>query len=161
MSSSNYSKFFLNLTFDYHCSIRNTSGRVSDSFTCWIVFQISNFASQKCENGAHCNTTRKAYLSRSPQVILGYEKPSFSVGLHWQIHALILPFRLQISCRVKEIQGSAGAHIILDPQLDDIANALSCFDIRLPYSDHIHRSSSLGVNSKIYGTGSWWEMTRN
>ena len=56
-------------------------------------------------------------------------------------------------CRVKEIQGSAGVHIILDPQLDDIANTLSCFDIRLPYSDNFQRPSSLMNNHKLYSTG--------
>ena len=61
--------------------------------------------------------------------------------------------RLNKLCRVKEIQGSAGVHIILDPQLDDIANTLSCFDIRLPYSDYFQRPPSLINNYKLYSTG--------
>ena len=50
--------------------------------------------------------------------------------------------------RVKEIQGSAGAHIVLDPHLDDLSESLSCFDIRLPFSDIPVRGTG-GFNAKI------------
>ena len=53
---------------------------------------------------------------------------------------------------MKEIQGSAGAHIVLDPQLDDLSTALSSFDIRLPFSDIPKGKSS--ANGVVVGSGS-------
>jgi uncharacterized protein YcgL (UPF0745 family) len=32
--------------------------------------------------------------------------------------------------RVKEIQGTTGVHVILDPQSEDLSRTLSCFDLR-------------------------------
>lgn len=53
--------------------------------------------------------------------------------------------------RVKEIQGTTGVHIILDPQPDDVSEAISKFDLRLPISESSGQSK--GYNSR-YGSGS-------
>lgn len=57
---------------------------------------------------------------------------------------------------MKEIQGSAGAHIVLDPQLDDLSTALSSFDIRLPFSDLPSKGKSISSangNGVALGSG--------
>ena len=50
---------------------------------------------------------------------------------------------------MKEIQGTTGVHILLDPQIEDTSEALSAFDLRLPISE----SSSLnkGYSSRLVG----------
>ena len=50
---------------------------------------------------------------------------------------------LPLSPRVKEIQGTTGVHIVLDPQSEDVADALSTFDLRLPLSDSSHKVTPL------------------
>ena len=49
---------------------------------------------------------------------------------------------------MKEIQGSAGAHIVLDPQLDEVSSAMSCFDLRLPSTDAPQKVPNVGQSSK-------------
>jgi hypothetical protein len=51
---------------------------------------------------------------------------------------------------VKEIQGSAGTHILLDPQLDEVSSAMSCFDLRLPSTDAPQKA---GQSSKMITGG--------
>ena len=58
---------------------------------------------------------------------------------NWMLHFLR---------RMKEIQGSAGAHIVLDPQMDDLVSCLCCFDIRLPFYDAPMRTSGAALNFK-------------
>ena len=36
---------------------------------------------------------------------------------------------------MKEIQGTTGVHIVLDPQSGDLVETTACFDLRLPFSD--------------------------
>ena len=52
---------------------------------------------------------------------------------------------------VKEIQGTTGVHILLDPQSDDTSEALSAFDLRLPISESSSQSKGYGPR---YGSGS-------
>ena len=50
---------------------------------------------------------------------------------------------------MKEIQGTTGVHIVLDPQPEDLADTLSNFDLRLPLTETTHNKSYV----TRYGTG--------
>ena len=40
---------------------------------------------------------------------------------------------------MKEIQGGAGVHILLDPLSEDLKDSISSFDFRLPLTDNNHQ----------------------